>query len=213
VCAVLGAQWGDEGKGKLVDVLAQRYDIIARYNGGSNAGHTLVVNGKKFAFHLLPCGMLYEGKSNVIGNGVVVHVPTLLKELDSLRAGGVDPTGRLKISDRAHLLFDFHQVSHDGYYPASSSELMLITDIDRPRWFAPRVYMSVPAILYCICTSDGTCQSITLLALMLLLLLAVSGGGWRAGEGAQGSEHRHHQERHVVRLFVAVQLLQRPRAA
>lgn len=69
VCAVLGAQWGDEGKGKLVDILAKRYDIIARFNGGANAGHTLVVDGKKFAFHLLPCGMLYPGKTNIIGNG------------------------------------------------------------------------------------------------------------------------------------------------
>lgn len=110
VCAILGAQWGDEGKGKLVDILARDYDIIARFNGGANAGHTLVVEGKKFAFHLLPCGMLYEGKVNVIGNGVVLHTPTLLKELASLHEAGMDTTGRLKISDRAHLLFDFHQV-------------------------------------------------------------------------------------------------------
>jgi len=110
VCAILGAQWGDEGKGKLVDILAQDYDIVARFNGGANAGHTLVVEGKKFAFHLLPCGMLYEGKVNVIGNGVVLHTPTLLKELASLHDAGMDTTGRLKISDRAHLLFDFHQV-------------------------------------------------------------------------------------------------------
>jgi len=109
LCAVLGAQWGDEGKGKLVDCLARRYDIVARFNGGSNAGHTLVVNGAKFAFHLLPCGMLYEGKVNVVGNGVVVHVPTLMEELHKLKEAGVDTAGRLKISNRAHLLFDFHQ--------------------------------------------------------------------------------------------------------
>ncbi len=110
VCAILGAQWGDEGKGKLVDVLAQNYDIVARFNGGSNAGHTLVVDGKKFAFHLLPCGMLYENKMNVIGNGVVVHVPTLLAELKALHSAGIRTEGRLKISDRAHILFDMHQV-------------------------------------------------------------------------------------------------------
>lgn len=110
VCAILGAQWGDEGKGKLVDILAGSYDIIARFNGGANAGHTLVVDGQKFAFHLLPCGMLYEGKVNVIGNGVVLHTPTLLKELASLHEANIDTTGRLKISDRAHLLFDFHQI-------------------------------------------------------------------------------------------------------
>jgi hypothetical protein len=79
VCAILGGQWGDEGKGKLVDILAGHYDIVARFNGGSNAGHTLVVDGKKYAFHLLPCGMLYPGKVNIIGNGVVLHVPTLQK--------------------------------------------------------------------------------------------------------------------------------------
>lgn len=108
VCSVLGAQWGDEGKGKLVDILAKRYDIIARFNGGANAGHTLVVDGKKFAFHLLPCGMLYDDKINLIGNGVVLHVPTLLKELKSLHDAGKKTEGKLLISDRAHLLFDFH---------------------------------------------------------------------------------------------------------
>ena len=66
-----------------MDILAGKYDIIARFNGGSNAGHTLVVNNQKFAFHLLPCGMLYDGKINVIGNGVVLHVPTLMKELEN----------------------------------------------------------------------------------------------------------------------------------
>ena len=121
VCAVLGGQWGDEGKGKLVDILARDYDVIARFNGGSNAGHTLVVDGQKFAFHLLPCGLLYPDKVNVIGNGVVLHVPTMLQELDRLQEGGkfdqraeqAKHSQRLLISDRAHLLFDFHQ-SVDG---------------------------------------------------------------------------------------------------
>eukprot|EP00457_Paulinella_chromatophora_P006472 gb/GEZN01006490.1/.p1 GENE.gb/GEZN01006490.1/~~gb/GEZN01006490.1/.p1 ORF type:complete len:486 (-),score=66.08 gb/GEZN01006490.1/:168-1625(-) len=108
VAAVLGAQWGDEGKGKLVDILAKEYDIIARFNGGANAGHTLVVDGKKFAFHLLPCGMLYKGKKNLIGNGVVLHTPTLFRELKNLTDAGIDWSNRLLISDRAHLLFDFH---------------------------------------------------------------------------------------------------------
>jgi len=111
VCSVLGAQWGDEGKGKLVDILAKRYDVIARFNGGANAGHTLVVEGKKYAFHLLPCGILYPGKLNVIGNGVVCHVPTLFNELKKLDDAGVKwNDGRLKISDRAHLLFDAHML-------------------------------------------------------------------------------------------------------
>jgi len=110
VCTVLGAQWGDEGKGKLVDILAKRYDLIARFNGGANAGHTLVVDGKKFAFHLLPCGMLYPDKINVIGNGVVLHVPTMLQELSQLTAAGIATDGRLKISNRAHLLFEAHKM-------------------------------------------------------------------------------------------------------
>jgi len=110
VTCVLGAQWGDEGKGKLVDLLAHKYDIVARFNGGANAGHTLVVNGEKFAFHLLPCGMLYDDTTNIIGNGVVVHVPTLLEELRSLDDAKINYEGRLKISNRAHLLFDFHKV-------------------------------------------------------------------------------------------------------
>eukprot|EP00808_Paulinella_micropora_P023251 g9442.t1 len=110
VATVLGAQWGDEGKGKLVDILAEGYKIVARFNGGANAGHTLVVDGRKFAFHLLPCGMLHEDKKNLIGNGVVVHVPTLLKELNNLTNAGINwqEPQRLFISNRAHLLFDFH---------------------------------------------------------------------------------------------------------
>ncbi len=110
-CAtVLGSQWGDEGKGKLVDILAKEYDIIARFNGGANAGHSLVVGTKKFAFHLLPCGMLYEDKINIIGNGVVLDIPTMLHELDSLKSANISTRGRLLISNRAHLVFDFHKM-------------------------------------------------------------------------------------------------------
>lgn len=107
---VLGAQWGDEGKGKLVDVLASQYDIVARFNGGNNAGHTLVVDGKKYAFHLLPCGLLYDNVKNVIGNGCVVHVKSFKQELDNLIGGGINPAGRLFVSNRAQIVFDFHQV-------------------------------------------------------------------------------------------------------
>jgi len=110
VTCVLGAQWGDEGKGKLVDILAQRYDIVARFNGGANAGHTLVVKGKKFALHLIPCGILIPHVHNVIGGGTVVHVPTMLKELDQLEQSNVSYEGRLFIAKRAHILFDFHKL-------------------------------------------------------------------------------------------------------
>jgi adenylosuccinate synthase len=106
---VLGAQWGDEGKGKLVDLLSQDYDVCARVAGGSNAGHTIVVEGKKYKFHLLPSGILNPNAVCVIGNGVVVHLPSFLNELDALELSGVECGGRVKISDRAHIVFDFHQ--------------------------------------------------------------------------------------------------------
>lgn len=105
---VLGAQWGDEGKGKLVDLLSQKYDVCARVAGGSNAGHTIVVHGKKYKFHLLPSGVLNPDAACVIGNGVVVHIPSFLNELDSLTASNVDWQGRVFISDRAHLVLDMH---------------------------------------------------------------------------------------------------------
>lgn len=106
---VLGAQWGDEGKGKLVDMLSQEYDVCARVAGGSNAGHTIVVEGVKYKFHLLPSGILNPDAIGIIGNGVVVHLPSFLAELDSLSDNGVKHDGRVFISDRAHLVFDFHQ--------------------------------------------------------------------------------------------------------
>ncbi|KAJ0399360.1 hypothetical protein ATCC90586_006815 [Pythium insidiosum] len=109
VDVVLGAQWGDEGKGKLVDNLSQNYDVIARVAGGANAGHTIVHNGKKYKFHLVPSGILNPNAVCVVGNGVVVHLPSLLKELDELKRMGVDYEGRILLSDRAHLVLDLHQ--------------------------------------------------------------------------------------------------------
>lgn len=97
---ILGSQWGDEGKGKLVDILAKDYDVCARFNGGSNAGHTIVVDGQKYAFHLLPCGILYPKCYNLLGNGTVVHLQTMFKELEQLDKNGVDYSGRLLIGDR-----------------------------------------------------------------------------------------------------------------
>ncbi|EKM54937.1 uncharacterized protein PHACADRAFT_255169 [Phanerochaete carnosa HHB-10118-sp] len=116
VTVVLGAQWGDEGKGKLVDVLAGEVDVCARCAGGNNAGHTIVApvgpnNVKKtFAFHLLPSGLVNPKCTGIIGNGVVVHVPSFFAELDALQEQGLDCAGRLFVSDRAHLVFDFHQI-------------------------------------------------------------------------------------------------------
>lgn len=110
VTTILGSQWGDEGKGKLVDILSGEYDVIARATGGANAGHTIYIGDKKFVFHLIPSGMMNEGKICVIGNGVVVHIPTLLEEIDVLEKSGIMTSGRLFISDRAHMVMDYHKV-------------------------------------------------------------------------------------------------------
>jgi adenylosuccinate synthase len=108
VLVIIGSQWGDEGKGKLVDLLAEKSDIVARFNGGANAGHTIIVNGVKYAFHLLPSGVLYDHVTCVIGNGVVMNVPTFFGELEALEKKNIKYEGRIKISDRAHLVTDLH---------------------------------------------------------------------------------------------------------
>ena len=107
--AVIGAQWGDEGKGKIVDLLAPAFAVVARYQGGHNAGHTVFVNGRKFVLHLIPSGILHPNVTCVIGNGVVVDPMALFKELDELRAEGIDPEGRLFVSDRAHVILPYHR--------------------------------------------------------------------------------------------------------
>ena len=108
--AVVGLQWGDEGKGKIVDVLTADHDVIARYNGGANAGHTVEVAGERYALHLIPSGILYPDKTCVIGNGVVVDPEKLLEEMDRLRSRGVAIGARnLLISDRAHVVMPYHK--------------------------------------------------------------------------------------------------------
>ncbi len=106
---VVGAQWGDEGKGKVVDLLARRADAVIRFQGGNNAGHTIIRDGEKFALHLIPSGILYPGKRCVIGNGVVIDPKVLTGEIDGLRARGVDMTG-LRISANAHLIMPYHRL-------------------------------------------------------------------------------------------------------
>jgi adenylosuccinate synthase len=104
---IVGAQWGDEGKGKVTDLLAERADAIVRFQGGNNAGHTIVRDGEEFKFHLIPSGILYPDKTCVIGNGVVLDPRILLGEIDGLRRRGVD-VGNLKISANAHLIMPYH---------------------------------------------------------------------------------------------------------
>ena len=107
--AVVGLQWGDEGKGKIVDLLTSRYDCIVRYNGGANAGHTVQVGSERYALHLIPSGILSAGKINIVGNGVVVDPEKLLDEVDGLRRRGVDVGSNLRISDRAHVVMPYHK--------------------------------------------------------------------------------------------------------
>ena len=105
---VLGAQWGDEGKGKIVDYLAQEADVVVRYSGGSNAGHTVVVNDIAYKLRLLPSGVLFPDKINVLGNGVVVNPKVVLEEIAGMQAKGI-ACKNLVISDRAHVVLPYHQ--------------------------------------------------------------------------------------------------------
>ena len=107
---VVGAQWGDEGKGKLVDVLAERADWVVRYQGGANAGHTVDLGKHSFVLHQIPSGILHEGVRCAIGNGVVLDPDTLFTEIDGLVADGIDVEGRLYVSDRAHLVLPYHKL-------------------------------------------------------------------------------------------------------
>lgn len=110
--AVVGLQWGDEGKGKVVDMLAGGFDAVVRYNGGANAGHSVVVAGQRYALHLIPSGILYPGKLAVIGNGVVIDIEVVLREIEGLRARGVDTSG-LVISNRAHVVMPYHKLEDE----------------------------------------------------------------------------------------------------
>jgi adenylosuccinate synthase len=107
--AVLGAQWGDEGKGKIVDLLAPHFSIVARYQGGHNAGHTVYVGGRKFVLRLIPSGILHPSVTCVIGNGLVVDLQALFQELDEIGGAGVETSGRLLVSDKAHLILPYHR--------------------------------------------------------------------------------------------------------
>ena len=107
---IVGTQWGDEGKGKVIDILSKRVDYIVRYQGGSNAGHTVVAHGKVYIFHLIPSGILHRGKICCIGNGVVVDPQALIKEIQDLVAGGTHIGRRLKISSLAHVIMPYHKI-------------------------------------------------------------------------------------------------------
>lgn len=115
VIVIVGAQWGDEGKGKIVDVLSEKADAVARYQGGHNAGHTVVINNEKFVLHLIPSGILHKGKLCIIGNGVVIEPSALLDELDGLTQRGIDVGSNLIISRNAHLIMPYHIAVDKGH--------------------------------------------------------------------------------------------------
>ena len=106
---LIGSQWGDEGKGKIIDVLTDKADFVVRYQGGSNAGHTVIAEGKKRVLRLIPSGILHEGKTCIIGNGVVMNPLDLIEEIEGMRATGVEPKDRLFISTRTQMVMLYHR--------------------------------------------------------------------------------------------------------
>jgi len=107
---LVGTQWGDEGKGKIIDMITQDVDYVVRFQGGNNAGHTVVVDGRQFILHLVPSGILHEDKICVIGNGVVVDPEVLIEEIKSLKKKGIKVDTNLLISDQAHIIFPYHKM-------------------------------------------------------------------------------------------------------
>ena len=107
---IVGTQWGDEGKGKMIDYLSKKANIVVRGQGGNNAGHTVVVGGKKYALHLIPSGILYDDTINIIGNGVVVDPKGFFEELETLKNEGIKTEGKIFISERAHIVFPYHKI-------------------------------------------------------------------------------------------------------
>ena len=106
---LVGAQWGDEGKGKVIDFLTEEADVVVRFQGGSNAGHTVVVGDKKYVLHLVPSGVLHDGKNCVIGNGVVMDPFDLVKEIEQVESWGFELKGRFRISERAQMVMQWHR--------------------------------------------------------------------------------------------------------
>jgi len=120
---VIGSQWGDEGKAKMIDYFTRDADVVVRYQGGANAGHTVVVNGKKYIFHLVPSGILHENKVCVIGNGLVLDPLQLIEEINKLELEGIEVKNRLLISDSAHLILPYHKVVDSAIEELRESKL------------------------------------------------------------------------------------------
>lgn len=161
--AVIGLQWGDEGKGKVIDSLANEADVVARYAGGNNAGHTVIVGEEKYVLHLIPGGILHAGKINLIGRGVVVDLAALLEEMDGLEARGVPVAERLRIDGRAHVILPYHRqldglaevwrgegrigTTGRGIGPAYSDKVartgIRVADLLEPEYFRRRLHAAI----------------------------------------------------------------------
>jgi len=141
---VVGLQWGDEGKGKIVDLLTEQYDLTVRYSGGANAGHTVRIGSERFALHLVPSGILTPGVTAVVGTGVVIDPETLLKEVDGLRSRGIRVADNLYISDRAHLVMPYHKMEdHLGEAAAESAEKIGTTARGIGPCYADKMYRRI----------------------------------------------------------------------
>ncbi len=119
---VVGAQWGDEGKGKIVDLLTESADVVARYQGGHNAGHTVIIKNKQFILHVIPSGILHRGKKCIIGNGVVIHPQALIEEIEELKERKVSVGKNLFISGRAHVIMPYHTVLDSKHEASKGSK-------------------------------------------------------------------------------------------
>ncbi len=122
VTVIIGTQWGDEGKGRIVDLLSSSFDFAVRFNGGNNAGHTIIVSGKKYPFHLIPSGILHPNTTAVIGNGVVLDLEVLLDEIKMLASDGRNLKNKLFISDRCHIILPYHKALDEAYENARGKE-------------------------------------------------------------------------------------------
>ncbi len=122
VSLILGTQWGDEGKGKIVDLLSEKADFAVRFHGGNNAGHTVIANGKKYAFHLIPSGVLHKNCTAVIGNGVILDLEVLEEEIQLLKDNGINPKGKLFISPKCHIIIPYHKALDEAYENARGKD-------------------------------------------------------------------------------------------
>ena len=149
---VIGTQWGDEGKGKIVDCLAEAADVVVRSQGGNNAGHTVVVDDKAFALRLLPSGILYDNKSNIIGTGVVIDPKVLLGEIENLKKEGKSADS-LQISDRSHVIMPYH-IALDEAEEASKGDAKIGTT-KTVSVLVTQTKSTVLAFVYAICTTSS----------------------------------------------------------